>query len=171
MKDCIFHTPEGWKWNKFPDKPDPLTYGRGQELIDSLNSHDKQVAELKASARKVANPEIIDADDINNGKATKDGELYRWTGEVKKERKAIVTKSGSAQYEMVAVLSLPKPEADLKEKNMETDLISWLTKLQDEDKLARIWCDLNCWDWPKDIPEKFKPQWWDLVTEPLYLSR
>ena len=50
---------------------------------------------------------------------------------------------------------------------MKTDLITHLGKITDEDVLARIWCDLNGWRWPKDLPEKFKPKWWEpfgLVT-------
>lgn len=50
---------------------------------------------------------------------------------------------------------------------MKTPLISWLIKIEDHDVLARIWCDFNGWRWPKDIPEKFKPQWWDTVFGPV----
>lgn len=27
--------------------------------------------------------------------------------------------------------------------------------------LARMWCDLNCWEWPRDLSVAFKPGWWD----------
>ena len=36
-----------------------------------------------------------------------------------------------------------------------------LFKITDEDKLARIWGDLNGWRWPKDLPEDLKPRWWE----------
>ena len=130
MKSYIFHTPQGWKWNKFPDKPDPLTYGRGQELIDALNLYDKQVAELKASALDVANPEIIPK--YLKIPLTDGVHMCEWPGEVSiktttEEGVAIIRgsrykKEGSDELKVgikVAVLSLPKPEADL--KNMETD--------------------------------------------------
>ena len=104
MKPYIFHTPTGWKWNKFPDKP---TYATSHENAnDKLIAYEKQVAELKASALIVANPEIIPTDDlrINLGY-----EFYEWPGEVEIEEYSDENRIHFKQ----AVLSLPKPEADL----------------------------------------------------------
>lgn len=47
---------------------------------------------------------------------------------------------------------------------MKANLISHLIRIDDKEKLARIWCDFNRWNWPEDIPETFKPQWWDGVS-------
>jgi hypothetical protein len=46
---------------------------------------------------------------------------------------------------------------------MKTDLINYLIKITNEDAIARIWCDLNSWRWPKDLPEKYKPGWWEPI--------
>jgi len=29
-----------------------------------------------------------------------------------------------------------------------------------EIKMAKIWCELNRWNWPKELSE-YKPIWWD----------
>jgi hypothetical protein len=42
---------------------------------------------------------------------------------------------------------------------MET-LIEHLVALDDQ-ALARVWVDLNRWEWPRDLPEAYKPLWWD----------
>lgn len=33
--------------------------------------------------------------------------------------------------------------------------------ITDHDRLARIYLDFNFWIWPKDLPEHFKPSFWD----------
>lgn len=39
-------------------------------------------------------------------------------------------------------------------------MIDQLLGLDAESK-ARVWCALNCWEWPDDIDSKHKPSWWD----------
>lgn len=31
------------------------------------------------------------------------------------------------------------------------------------DKLARMWCELNCWELPEEL-KSIKPDWWDEKT-------
>jgi len=39
-------------------------------------------------------------------------------------------------------------------------LIEYLNIL-DAGTCAKIYCDFNRWKWPTDLPNKYKPQWWD----------
>ena len=33
----------------------------------------------------------------------------------------------------------------------------------DDNRLAKIWCELNKWDWPKEIPYEEKPEEWNIL--------
>ena len=135
MKDYIFHTPTGWKWNKFPKKPyteDAFDYA------GDLLRWEEQVSELKASALDVANPDVIPRVG-NDGYPIfekKDGELYHWSGEVRINQIYTRVNRGEQTYIEVAVLSLPKPEADL--KNMKTDNEIELERQKDIKKYGDI---------------------------------
>jgi len=30
-----------------------------------------------------------------------------------------------------------------------------------ENEAARIWCDLNVYQWPRDFPSDLRPAWWE----------
>src|SRR5688572_29836242 len=99
MLNLIFHTPNGWRWNKFPEKPcechPSCKHPFQEEGICrqrsgvSKEAYESQVAELMASALEVANPDIIDSFNLK-GKlhihstdhyhpiVVKDNELYPW---------------------------------------------------------------------------------------------
>jgi ribosomal protein S17 len=143
MKDCIFHTPEGWKWNKFPDNPHDRMYEYDDAIKyqNDMYAYEKQVAELKASALEVANPEIFLGDErgnciwINRQRfRITDNELYHWPGEVELVQ---MTPFDSGIYK--AVLSLPKPEADLKQNEINT-LRDQLSK--EREKVKKLSWDL-----------------------------
>ena len=104
--DYIFHVDNVWKWNKFPDKP-PLYWTATIEMWE------KQVAELKASALDVANPELIE--DVKLPFLADEVRLYEWPGKVEigVQLKGGGDDGGQRSSVQVAVLSLPKPEADL----------------------------------------------------------
>jgi len=43
---------------------------------------------------------------------------------------------------------------------MSLELITYILTM-DKEECAKAWCDFNSWEFPKNLPQKFKPSWWD----------
>lgn len=174
--NLIFHTPNGWRWNKFPEKPDRCHHCDGiehrvyflcekckDEYDAATKAYERQVAELMASALEVANPKLADEklDSLQWVVLVNETDLYHWLGEVSFEKilhcDEYHSHTKSSCYVTKAVLHLPKEKTEPKEQEVKEEhfqpKLEYGNNMSDEELITK------CNEWVSSLAKSGGKSW------------
>jgi hypothetical protein len=109
----IFFSDNKWFLHEgdLPVKPERLTQGLDRFLYE--RDYNQSIADIKAKALEIANPEIITTDEVPGtpGEPYKKGEFYQWPGTFEKKETLYANDKYEVKYKTeVAHLVLPPKE-------------------------------------------------------------